>query len=88
MVLLQEKRKNKGLSQQQLAEISGIPQQTISAIESGARKNPGVETLAPLARAMGCKIDDLYMNDAAELGIQEADNARKRGGNAEETPVA
>ncbi len=67
MVLLQEKRKNKGLSQQQLAEISGISQQAISGIESGVRKNPGVETLAPLARALGCKIDDLYVdypNDA------------------------
>ncbi len=66
MVLLQEKRKNKGLSQQRLAEISGIPQQTISAIESGVRKNPGVETLAPLARAMGCKIDDLYAEHPSE----------------------
>lgn len=66
MVLLQEKRKNKGLSQQRLAEISGIPQQTISGIESGVRKNPGVETLAPLARALGCSIDDLYVNETKE----------------------
>ena len=44
--------------------LSGHPQQTISAIESGARKNPGVETLLPLARAMGCLVDDLIAEDS------------------------
>ena len=59
MILLKKYREKAGLSQNQLAELSNLPQQTISAIESGARKNPGVETLLPLARAMGCLVDDL-----------------------------
>jgi transcriptional regulator with XRE-family HTH domain len=39
------------LSQSQLAEVSGIPQSTISAIESG-RVNLGVERAKMLARAL------------------------------------
>ena len=41
------------LSQRQLAELSGIPQATISAIENG-RVNLGVERAKVLARALKC----------------------------------
>ena len=41
------------LSQSQLAEVSGIPQSTISAIENG-RVNLGVERAKMLARALQC----------------------------------
>ncbi len=41
------------LSQNQLAERTGIPQSTISAIESG-RINLGVERAKTLARALKC----------------------------------
>jgi transcriptional regulator with XRE-family HTH domain len=41
------------LSQNQLAERAGIPQSTISAIESG-RVNLGVERAKALARALKC----------------------------------
>ncbi|MFH1603208.1 MAG: helix-turn-helix transcriptional regulator [Pseudomonadota bacterium] len=41
------------LSQNQLAEVTGIPQATISAIENG-RVNLGVERAKILARALNC----------------------------------
>lgn len=41
------------LSQRQLAELTGIPQATISAIENG-RVNLGVERAKVLARALQC----------------------------------
>ena len=41
------------LSQTQLSELTGIPQATISAIES-ARVNLGVERAKVLARALKC----------------------------------
>ena len=41
------------LSQSQLAELSGIPQATLSAIENG-RVNLGVERAKVLARALKC----------------------------------
>lgn len=63
MLLLKEKRTEKGLSQYQLAAMSGIAQQTISSIESGSRPNPGILTLYPIAQALGCSVDDLYTKD-------------------------
>ena len=63
MILLREMREKKKLSQYQLAVISGVPQQTISAIESRKRLNPGVETLYPLAKALDCLVDDLYQDE-------------------------
>ena len=41
------------LSQSQLAELTGIPQATLSAIENG-RVNLGVERAKVLARALKC----------------------------------
>ena len=41
------------LSQNQLAELTGIPQATISAIENG-RVNLGIERAKVLARALKC----------------------------------
>lgn len=41
------------LSQNQLSELSGIPQSTISAIEKG-RVNLGVERAKTFARALRC----------------------------------
>lgn len=63
MIKLREKRIEKGLSQYQLAIVSGIAQQTISSIESGSRPNPGILTLYPIAQALGCSVDDLYTKD-------------------------
>jgi len=42
-----------GLSQNELAERSGIPQSTISALENG-RVNLGVDRAKTLARALRC----------------------------------
>lgn len=46
-------RELQGLSQNQLAELSGVPQSTISAIERD-RVNLGVERAKVLARALQC----------------------------------
>ncbi len=42
-----------GLSQNQLAELTGMPQSTISAIETG-RVNLGVDRAKTLARVLKC----------------------------------
>jgi transcriptional regulator with XRE-family HTH domain len=46
-------RELQALSQNQLAELTGIPQATISAIENG-RVNLGVERAKTLAVALNC----------------------------------
>jgi transcriptional regulator with XRE-family HTH domain len=45
-------RREKGLTQEQLAEISGFSQQYLSGLKQG-RRNPTVVTLYELATALG-----------------------------------
>ena len=45
-------RQQKGLTQEQLAELSGFSQQYISGLEQG-RRNPTVVSLFELATALG-----------------------------------
>ena len=45
-------RQRKGLTQEQLADVSGFTQQYISGLERG-RRNPTVVTLYELALALG-----------------------------------
>jgi transcriptional regulator with XRE-family HTH domain len=51
-------RLEKGLTQEQFADVSGFSQQYISGLESGKR-NPTVLTLHELAQALGVKPIDL-----------------------------
>lgn len=63
MVVLRPMREKRKMTQQELSKRSGVPQQTISSIESGDRRNPGVETLYLLSCVLKCSIDDLYVPD-------------------------
>lgn len=55
---LQAIRESKSLTQDTLAQMSGVSQQTISKIEKG-HGNPTIETLGRLARALGVPVSDL-----------------------------
>jgi len=55
-------RKAKGLTQEVLAEVSGVSQQYVSDLERG-RRNPSVITLYVLAQAMGVSHVDLVLPD-------------------------
>lgn len=66
MILLEQERKRKNMSQQKLAEASGVAQQTISKIESGDSTNPGIETMYRLAAGLGCELGDIYKPEAQE----------------------
>ena len=51
-------RKKLGYSQQELATKSGVPQSTISAVESGVRK-PTEDTMVMIAKGLNCSVGDL-----------------------------
>ena len=51
--------KSQKLTINQLANLSGIPEDTIKSIRSGKTKNPGIQTIIRLANAMHCSIDEL-----------------------------
>jgi len=52
-------REMKGLSQQALAKQANVPQSSISRIETGLLKNPGVICLQRLAIALDVSLLDL-----------------------------
>ncbi len=79
MILLEQKRKERNMSQQRLAEVSGVAQQTISKIENGESENPGINTLHRLAVALECPLFDIYRPDRP--GGVAAPKLLKGGGN-------
>jgi transcriptional regulator with XRE-family HTH domain len=52
-------REQRGFSQLQLSKRSKVAQGYISALEAGQKKNPGVETLRKLAKALGVPVGEL-----------------------------
>ena len=55
-----KKYRNKmGVSQDRLSKLADVTYNTIIKIESGANKNPTIETLAKIAEALGVGVDDL-----------------------------
>lgn len=63
--MLRTARRRAGLTQAQLAELTGVAQPAIARIESG-RVQPGVDTLARLLRACGW---DLELMPRAGTGV-------------------
>lgn len=70
MSKLQELRKLKGLSQNDLAIVSGVKKRTIQEYElngNGGHRSKidgaGLDKLVPLALALGCKISDMLESD-------------------------
>lgn len=59
---LKAARKEKGLSQSELAEMVGIKRQAIYDIESG-RYVPNTQIALLLSRVLGCKVEDLFSID-------------------------
>jgi transcriptional regulator with XRE-family HTH domain len=55
---IKKKRTEKGLTQAQLAEKSGLQQSHISRLEAG-RYSPSWKTLGKIAEALGIEIGDL-----------------------------
>ncbi|WP_021169468.1 HTH-type transcriptional repressor RghR [Sporomusa ovata DSM 2662] len=71
-------RESKGLSQNQLANISKVPQSAISEIESGKRKNPGIIYFQQLSRALGVTLLELTSVDSPEC-VPETSKKSKTG---------
>jgi len=56
---LREKRQASALSQKQLADLSGITRQAVSALESN-QYSPATSVALQLARALDCRVEDLF----------------------------
>lgn len=70
---IKEQRNNKGWSQKTLAEKIGISDSLLSAYENN-RKNPGLNTLAAIARALEVSLDLLYFGDSTKVLFESVPN--------------
>ena len=52
-------RKEKGLSQDKLSKLADVAFHTIVKIESGETKNPTIDTVKKISKALGVTIDNL-----------------------------
>ena len=52
-------KKTLKLTNEKIAELSGLPVQTVERISSGRTKNPQLMTLKAIAKVFGCTLDDL-----------------------------
>jgi len=52
-------REKRGLSQEKLARLADVANNTIIKIESGENQNPTLETLQKIAKALDITIDNL-----------------------------
>ena len=59
-------RKNAGMSQQDLAERCGISKSQLSRLESGEQKNPTIQTIIPIATAVGVSLDEIVFGESTE----------------------
>ena len=72
---LQELRKNKGLTQEDLAEVLYVSRTAISKWESG-RGYPSIDSLKEIARYFSVTIDELLSSNEV-LSIAEEDNKQR-----------
>ncbi len=61
---IKQKREEMNISQDQLAKLAGMKQQSLQAIEAGVTKRP--RYLVELARALNCKPEWLLFGDDPE----------------------
>jgi transcriptional regulator with XRE-family HTH domain len=62
-------RTAKGLSQAGLARATGLSVSLVAQLEQGLTADPKLSTLKALAAALGCTLDDLAQEDAADETI-------------------
>ena len=66
---INEIRKEKKISIDELCERSGVPKGTLSKITAGITANPTLDTVRVIAQALGCTLDDLDDSPSHKLDI-------------------
>lgn len=69
---LLEMKKDAHLTNQQVADLSGVPLATVNRILSGQTENPTFDTVVAMAKAMGGSAEEL-------MGISKVEEVETRG---------
>ena len=68
---LKELKKAKGLSSKQIAEMTSLPERTVSRIFSGETDDPYVSTLRSIAIALDTSLDDIFAETSVVVGSRK-----------------
>ena len=68
--IINERKKQLGLTNQMIADATGITLSTMDKITSGINQNPKLDTLQAIARVIGCTLDD-FTDDKKEAPLSE-----------------
>lgn len=60
-IKIKQLREKKGLSQEKLARLANVSNNTVINIESGKQKNPTVDTISKIAKALNVSIEELLV---------------------------
>ena len=63
--IIEQKRKERGMTQQQLAAALGVSRQTIIPLENG-KYNPSILLAHAIARLFGTQIEDIFRFEEEE----------------------
>ena len=72
--IISEKRKQVGLTIDELAAKSGVPKGTLNKIINGYTRDPQIETVKSIARALDCTLEDF--DDAPRVRTLSQDEYR------------
>lgn len=56
-------RIRKGLKQREIAEQIGVTRDYIASLESGKIKNPSIDNMKKLSKALGVPVTELFFSD-------------------------
>lgn len=74
---LKAMKKESGLTTQQIATQSGIPEPTLEKLFAGTTKEPKLETMRQLVHFLGHSLDDLYPSMGSKKAPSLSDEAMK-----------
>lgn len=60
---IKEIREAKGMTQESLAQSSGISRVTISGLENGTERATSTKTLLKIAKALGVTVDQIFFEE-------------------------
>ena len=72
--ILTERRRQIGMSMEDLVEASGVAKGTVSKIMAGITRNPQIESLKAITYALGLRLEDLDTESSAS-GLSSAARA-------------
>lgn len=62
---LVQQKEAMGYTNAMIAEMSGVPESTVTKVLNGANRSPGFETISPIARVLGVSLDEMAVKETA-----------------------